>query len=243
MKNFRISELPWDEQVKAAELLCQTPYFKKIEKKVKNKAGTWDKITIDMQKPEIFLMIAHAGEKLGMNWTQACASFTISDTQLPALYGDAGLALVRGTCTDFKWIKDDFVLLDESRAIVRVVDMVPDADIADLAKTSNNWGARCRSLRGEEETVRIYTVRNARRMNLWNPTYEDKPSTKSMWFKDPMRMLSARARSWLLQYAYPDILKGFQLEGQEDEVSTEENEILQVETQNTDAVSKLKELI
>lgn len=122
------------------------------------------------------------GMEIGLQPMQALQSIAVINGR-PSLWGDAGLALVYGS---------------------GLVESFEEEITAE--------GTTCRTKRkgNPKETVRTFTVEDAKKAELWG---------KGTYAKYPKRMLQMRARWWALRDAYPDVLRG--VAGAEERIDVE----------------------
>lgn len=111
------------------------------------------------------------GMEIGLQPLQAMQNIAVING-LPAIWGDAMLAIVRGSG-----------LLEYIR------------------EKPTETGCTCTLKRkGEEETVRSYTMEDAKRAGLLGK--------QGPWQQHPKRMMQMRARAFALRDVFPDVLRG-----------------------------------
>jgi hypothetical protein len=129
-------------------------------------------------KPQDVLVAIQWGYELGLQPLQALQNIAVINGK-PSVYGDAALALVK----------------NDPRCAGVSETVTGDGD----AKTATCLVKR-RYGDDIEETVRTFSVRDAKMARLWG-----KPGP---WQQYPDRMLMMRARGFALRDAFPDALKG-----------------------------------
>lgn len=122
-------------------------------------------------KPGDILVAIEWGMEVGLKPMQALNNIAVINGR-PSIWGDSALALVRAS-GKMEYIDESF---DGDTAICRV------------------------KRRGEPETVRTFSMEDAKKAGLLN-----KPGP---WQQYPRRMLQMRARSWALRDVFPDVLSG-----------------------------------
>lgn len=135
-----------------------------------------------MATPEKCLVAIIAGAEIGLAPFQAVQGFAVINNR-PVLWGDAMIAVVRSKGFRVReWLHQeggDDALSDAQAAYCEVIR--PDT---------------------AEVIVRRFSVADAKRAKLW-----DKANTP--WITYPTRMLQMRARAYALRDAAADVLKGF----------------------------------
>lgn len=124
-------------------------------------------------KPANVMVAVQMGADLNLSPTQALQNIAVINGR-PCLWGDAVLAVVRS-----------------------------HRDCLDVAETMSEDGqeAICRiKRRGQSDTVRTFSVDDAKRAGLWGK--------QGPWSQYPQRMLQMRARSFACRDAFPDALRG-----------------------------------
>ncbi len=131
-----------------------------------------------MEKPESILVAIQLGLELGLSPMSALQNIAVINGR-PGVYGDAALALVRGSG-----------MLDEYH----------EQEIGEPGKDS--WGYRISGRRRgfEPAEPEEFTVADAKRADLWGKA--------GPWKQYPQRMLRFRARSFFLRDNFGDVLKG-----------------------------------
>lgn len=128
-------------------------------------------------KPENVIVAIQWGREIGLGPLQALQNIAVINGR-PSVWGDAMLALVRGSgiC-----------------AFVRET----------IAGDGENMVATCLAARKGEEEHPIkgeFSVADAKKAGLWSKT--------GPWTQYPKRMLQLRARGFALRDAFPDVLRG-----------------------------------
>lgn len=159
-------------------------------------AGTEMVPKVYRDKPDNILVAMVHGQELGLPPLQALQSIAVVNG-IPSIYGDAGLALVRGSgkLEDFdEWFEVDGVRQEGSS--------FPIQQYADAGKMVV---AHCMSKRVGSKRPRIttYSVNDAKRAGLW--------AKEGTWQTVPQRMLMWRPRSWNLRDEFGDVLKGLSI--------------------------------
>ena len=130
-----------------------------------------------MDKPETILVCLQSGLELGFSPMQALQNVTVINGK-SAIYGDAGLALIRG-----KGLLEDMT--------EKWTGTIKD-------------GTRCCEItmkrKGQTPIVRSFSIEDARRGGLWG-----KPGP---WSQYPERMLRYRALAFTMRDLFSDVLKG-----------------------------------
>lgn len=125
------------------------------------------------------------GYEIGLLPLQALQSIAVINGK-PSIYGDAALALVRGSgyLDDFEedWIGGDFLNADNS----------PNQEFGAICKVTRKGAKR--------PTKADFTIGDAIRAGLWS---KDGP-----WKTYPKRMLKMRARAFALRDEFTDVLRG-----------------------------------
>ena len=122
-------------------------------------------------KPANCLVAIQWGYEIGLAPMQALQNIAVINGR-PAVYGDSMLALVKGSG-----------LLES------------------MSETMHEGVATCMvKRRGESETVRTFSIEQAKKANLWGKS--------GPWQQYPERMLQMRARAFALRDVFPDVLKG-----------------------------------
>ena len=144
-------------------------------------------------KPGDIIAAITLGGEIGLKWMQSLQSIATING-IPSIYGDAALALVRGSglLEDFdEWIEVDNVRQKGSS--------FPIQKWADEGKIII---AYCMSKRkgSKRERISTYSVDDSKRAGLWGKA--------GPWTSTPQRMLMWRPRSWNLRDEFGDVLKG-----------------------------------
>lgn len=125
--------------------------------------------------PEKVLVAIQYGAEVGLNPLQALQSIAVINGR-PSLFGDAMLGLVKSH-PSFVSISERYVGSDD--------DLRAECTV---------------TRRGEPPVTRDFSVRDAKRANLWGK--------QGPWIAYPQRMLLFRARGFALRDSFPDALKG-----------------------------------
>lgn len=131
-----------------------------------------------MEKPESILIAVEMGFEVGLSPMAALQNTAVVNGR-PTIYGDAALALVRGS---------GFLESYEEKEVG--------------TKGKDDWGY-CVSARRRGDPSQYsetFTVADAKTAGLWGKT--------GPWSQYPARMLKFRARGFLLRDAFGDVLKG-----------------------------------
>ena len=140
------------------------------------------------------------GMEIGLSHNQSLQSIAVINGK-PSIYGDAGLALVRGS-----GLLEDFVESFEGEF------------------GHDDYKAVCMIKRkGDKREYRYeFSIEDAKLMGKWNrPTSTGKAS---IWMKYPKRMLTWRARWYALRDVFGDVLKGLHFyEEVKDSIDMEED--------------------
>ena len=129
-------------------------------------------------KPQDVLVAVQWGYELGLQPLQALQNIAVINGK-PSVYGDAALALVKNDprCAGVsEWVEGE-----------------GDNKIA-YCKVKRRYHDQI------EETVKTFSVADAKRARLWGKV--------GPWTQYPDRMLTMRARGFALRDAFPDALKG-----------------------------------
>lgn len=128
-------------------------------------------------KPADILVAFEFGRSLGLGPLQAVQNIAVVNGR-PCLWGDAMLAVCQGN-PDFHYIKETPLLSDSGEFI----------------------GYECCVKRKSypEETVRIFTVEDAKKAGLWG---------RNVWASYPQRMTQMRARAFALRDCFASSLMG-----------------------------------
>lgn len=131
-----------------------------------------------LEKPASVLIAMQMGMELGLKPMAALQNIGVINGR-PGIYGDAALALVRGSGL-LEGYEEDFV--GEEGKDTRGVRITVKR-------------------RGQKAASNEFTVADAKRAGLWGKA--------GPWTQYPKRMLMFRARGFLLRDQFGDILKGF----------------------------------
>ena len=130
-----------------------------------------------MERPESVIVAIQMGLECGLRPMQALQNIAVINGR-PSIWGDAALALVRGSG------------MLESYEAEEIGDPMEDS-----------WGYRVTvKRRGEKACSETFTVADAKAAGLWKKS--------GPWSQYPKRMLMWRARGFLLRDQFGDVLKG-----------------------------------
>ncbi len=130
-----------------------------------------------MEKPEAVLVAIQLGAEIGLSPMAALQNTAVINGR-PAIYGDAALALVRGS---------------------GLLVSYKEEEIGEPG--SDAHGYRVTAVReGDQTAVETFTVGDAKRAKLWGKN--------GPWTDYPKRMLRFRARGYVLRDLFGDVLKG-----------------------------------
>ena len=130
-----------------------------------------------MEKPEAVLVAIQLGAEIGLSPMAALQNTAVINGR-PAIYGDAALALVRGS---------------------GLLVSYKEEEIGEPGSDAN--GYRVTAVReGDQTAVETFTVGDAKRAKLWGKN--------GPWTDYPKRMLRFRARGYVLRDLFGDVLKG-----------------------------------
>jgi hypothetical protein len=130
-----------------------------------------------MEKPEAVLVAIQLGAEIGLSPMAALQNTAVINGR-PAIYGDAALALVRGS---------------------GLLVSYKEEEIGEAG--SDAHGYRVTAVReGDQSAVETFTVGDAKRAKLWGKS--------GPWTDYPKRMLRFRARGYVLRDLFGDVLKG-----------------------------------
>jgi hypothetical protein len=130
-----------------------------------------------MEKPEAVLVAIQLGAELGLTPMAAMQNIGVINGR-PAIFGDAALALVRGS---------------------GLLESYKEEEIGEAG--TDGHGYRVTAVRkGDQATVETFTVADAKRAKLWGKS--------GPWTDYPKRMLRFRARGYALRDLFGDVLKG-----------------------------------
>lgn len=143
-------------------------------------------------KPQDVLVAIQWGYELNLQPLQALQNISVINGK-PAVYGDAALALVKNDprCAGVtEWIEGE------------------GDDRSAYCKVKRRYGDQI------EETVKSFSVADAKRARLWGK--------QGPWSQYPDRMLTMRARGFALRDSFPDSLKGMITSEEAQDYPTEE---------------------
>jgi hypothetical protein len=138
-------------------------------------------------KPENVLVAMQLGSEVGLSPFQALQSIAVINGK-PAIYGDAGLAIVQAS------------------GLLEGMDETDD----EATKTATCWMKR----KGRDKPVtRTFSQADAERIMMFERdgngnTIKKKLADRPTWQSFPKRMRQMRARWWVLHDLFPDLLKG-----------------------------------
>lgn len=129
-------------------------------------------------QPDNCFTAINLGMEIGLPPMRALQSIAVVNGK-PAIYGDAQLALVRGS------------------GLLEFFEESLEGEFG-----NDNFAAVCKLKRkgDQDTTIEKFTVADAKRANLW-----DKPGT---WKSHPKRMLRYKARAFALRDKFADVLLG-----------------------------------
>lgn len=131
-----------------------------------------------MDKPESVLIAIEMGFEVGLSPMAALQNTAVVNGR-PTIYGDAALALVRGS---------------------GLLESYAETPVGEVGKDSFGYCISAKR-KGDSSTYsETFTVADAKTAGLWG-----KPGP---WTQYPARMLKFRARGFLLRDAFGDVLKG-----------------------------------
>ena len=130
-----------------------------------------------MEKPEAVLVAIQLGAEIGLSPMAALQNTAVINGR-PAIYGDAALALVRGSGLLVSYKEEE---IGE-----------PGTD---------GHGYKVTAVReGDQTAIETFTTGDAKRAKLWGKS--------GPWTDYPKRMLRFRARGYVLRDLFGDVLKG-----------------------------------
>ncbi len=130
-----------------------------------------------MEKPEAVLVAIQLGAEIGLSPMAALQNTAVINGR-PAIYGDAALALVRGSGMLVSYKEEE---IGE-----------PGTDAHGYKVTAVR--------QGEQTAIETFTTGDAKRAKLWGKS--------GPWTDYPKRMLRFRARGYVLRDLFGDVLKG-----------------------------------
>lgn len=145
-------------------------------------------------KPQDCLVAMQWGFEVGLQPMQALQNIAVINGK-PSIWGDAALALVKAhpLCRGVtERIEGEG---DQMRAVCIVKRAYPDGEI--------------------EETVKYFSVENAKKAKLWGK--------QGPWTQYPERMLTMRARGFAIRDAFPDAMKGIITQEEAQDMPTPKN--------------------
>ena len=152
-------------------------------------------------KPQNVFVAINWGLEIGISPMQAVQNIAVINGR-PAVWGDAALALVRGSG-----------LLEK------------------LEETQTETEAKCIIKRkGEKEVEYTFSRTDAERAGLWDnrasiESYGKQIKNPAPWHRYPKRMMQMRARSFALRDKFTDVLKGIGIVEEEKDKPTDDKEI------------------
>ena len=147
-------------------------------------------------KDQDILVAVQWGYEVGLQPMQALQNIAVINGK-PSIYGDAALALVKAhpLCRGVtERIEGEG---DQMRAVCIVKRAYPGGEI--------------------EETMKTFSVENAKRARLWGK--------QGPWSQYPERMLTMRARGFAIRDAFPDAMKGIITQEEAADMPTEPKDI------------------
>ena len=140
-----------------------------------------------MEKPESVFVAVQMGLEVGLPPMAALQNIAVINGR-PAIWGDAQLAVCRGT--------------GEMEIFEEWYEVKGERSPRNPQQFGDDVTAVCRVKReGGQEIESAFSVADAKRANLWGKA--------GPWTQYPARMLRNRARSFALRDAFGDALKGF----------------------------------
>lgn len=131
-----------------------------------------------MEKPESVLIAVEMGYEVGLSPMAALQNTAVVNGR-PTIYGDAALALVRGS---------------------GLLDFYEEKQVGTKGKDDFGYCVTAKRKGDNSKYSETFTVADAKVAGLWG-----KPGP---WTQYPARMLKFRARGFLLRDAFGDVLKG-----------------------------------
>lgn len=131
-----------------------------------------------MEKPESVLIAVEMGYEVGLSPMAALQNTAVVNGR-PTIYGDAALALVRGS---------------------GLLDFYEEKQVGTKGKDDFGYCVTAKRKGDNSKYSETFTVADAKTAGLWG-----KPGP---WTQYPARMLKFRARGFLLRDAFGDVLKG-----------------------------------
>lgn len=152
------------------------------------------------------------GDTLGVGPMQSIQNIS-SVNNMPAVWGDLGLALVKS--------HPEFV------------------DIIEV-KEEDGWKCAIKR-RGKQDVVRKFTIDDAKTAKLWEAKgIAENRRQYSPWVKYPWRMLQWRSRWWAMRDAFPDALKGIRAAEEYIDVESESKPVDEHVESPADQLRRLK---
>ena len=144
-------------------------------------------------KPQNIVVAMAWGQDLGLQPLQALQNIAVINGR-PSVWGDAALAVVMS--------HPDFEDIEE---------IIETGAGPNGPKDEDKYRAVCKiKRRGRTETVRTFSVEDAKRSGLWGK--------QGPWQNTPKRMLQMRARGFAMRDAFPDALRGIRLAEEEGDI-------------------------
>lgn len=131
-----------------------------------------------MEKPESVLIALEMGYEVGLSPMAALQNTAVVNGR-PTIYGDAALALVRGS---------------------GLLDFYEEKQVGTKSKDDFGYCVTAKRKGDTSSYSETFTVADAKVAGLWGKT--------GPWSQYPARMLKFRARGFLLRDAFGDVLKG-----------------------------------
>lgn len=153
------------------------------------------------------------GDTLGVGPMQSIQNIS-SVNNMPAVWGDLGLALVKS--------HPEFI------------------DIIEM-KEDDGWKCTIKR-RGKQDVVRKFTIEDAKTSRLWEAKgISENRRQYSPWVKYPWRMLQWRSRWWSMRDAFPDALKGIRAAEEYIDVEVESSPVNEPVESPAEQLRRLKE--
>lgn len=149
-----------------------------------------------MEKPESVLIAVEMGYEVGLSPMAALQNTAVVNGR-PTIYGDAALALVRGS---------------------GLLDFYEEKQVGAKGKDDFGYCVTAKRKGDNSKYSETFTVADAKVAGLWG-----KPGP---WTQYPARMLKFRARGFLLRDAFGDVLKGMRTYEEERDYIDPEVEII-----------------
>lgn len=159
-----------------------------------------------IEKPEAIVVAIQLGLEVGLTPMAALQNIAVINGR-PTIWGDAQLAVVRGT--------------GELESFVEYYEENGARLVRNPSTFSDTTTAVCRVKRkGQEVNESSFSVSDAKKAGLWGKT--------GPWSQYPARMLRFRARSFALRDNFGDALRG--IRSTEEAIDIRDAEVISVET-------------